>query len=730
MPKKKQHKVTLFLHHRISQTFDAEHKEQDISASTIHDQVKKGLGFFAILEAICFGVGLGIVRAIVFGYKAIKTFIASTIDSAVFFTKALAIKEVRRAAAVFAVFALVGTAALQMGPIASQALELKGRVLGVADSGIASLGDAQKLLEQEQIGSAQGKFVQALQNFNQSTQELKEAGVVFNGVGDLFPQKRQGEAMLAAAKNISQAGVEFTQSYSMFGQLKFSAQGIETKDGANNKDALLFIEQKMTSGLTHIEEAHRALENVSDGSIPSKYLEQFTKAKTQLASIASSLGAFKDLVAISNQLLLGQKEVLLLLQNNNELRPTGGFIGTYGAMKLSDGKINALHISSVYDLDGQLKDKIIPPHPLYAINNRWYLRDSNWFADFPESAKIITSFYEKEGGESPDLIIALTPTLVTELLTVTGPIQLPKYGVTLTSDNFVELTQIATSVSYDKLENKPKQLLADFFPVLLQKLSDFDSKQYLHIAELFQKSLSSKDILLYSRDEALQSRLSAYNWTGSIRNSDRDYLSLVSANLSATKTDIYIKQKVSLHSEISNEGQIKNTLTITRTNPLPAGDDYTNTSFIRIFVPQGAKLESSEGFTFKPLEVPPLSDAKPYDAVEQWEQRLLKNVVSGTMIGEEAGKTFFANWMELKGGESKTATISYTLPITLNDTDRYSLLVQKQPGAQAYDFSYSLSYPNHSLVWKNNALSTVESHSLTAQLPLNQDRFLGLVLKK
>jgi len=204
----------------------------------------------------------------------------------------------------------------------------------------------------------------------------------------------------------------------------------------------------------------------------------------------------------------------------------------------------------------------------------------------------------------------------------------------------------------------------------------------------------------------------------------------VSTNLSATKTDLYIKQTVDLSSEIREDGTVRNTLTITRNNPLPNQPQYKNSSFIRIFVPHGSKLESSEGFTFTPMEIPPLNDAKPDDDVAAWEDRLLKNVTSGTMIGEEAGKTFFANWMEVIGGETKRATITYTLPFTLKSPDRHSLLLQKQPGAMPFEFNFTLAYPELNLVWKNATSGTVESHLTRYTSSINKDEFFGVVLKK
>ncbi len=638
-------------------------------------------------------------------------------------------REFRGALLVFSVLLLGGVSFIQTGPMVSYALQIKERVLGVTDSGITSLTEAQQLLQNQQVDLAQNKFLQAFQSFDQSKETLSEAGTILNSLADILPQKREGENLIETAQHISRAGFELTQAYAILKGVKFSAEGIQSEQ--NTKEALTELEAHMNTAASAIGQAKTLLDSSSDSSIPDKHRLQFAEAKEKILILDKSLTASADLITMLNQILLGDKHVLLLMQNNNELRATGGFIGTYGAMDLNNGKINQLHISSIYDLDGQLASKILPPHPLYAVNNRWYMRDSNWFANFPESAKKITSFYEKEGGESPDLILAITPHIVTDLLAVVGPIAMPQYNITLTSDNFVELTQIETSVNYDREQNTPKQLVADFVPVLLQKLSTLTPDQYVRVAELFQQNLNGKHILFYSRDPKLEAKFESYNWSGTIRETDRDYLSIVSSNLGGTKTDTYIDQKVALESVVQEDGSIQNTLTITKTNPLPEQPQYKNTSFLRVYVPKGSTLISSQGFTFKALEVPPLEDAKPDDAIQEWESRLLKNVVSQTVIGEESGKTIFGNWLEIDGGQTKTVTITYTLPYKLQSTDRQSLLLQKQAGSLPWEFIYAFRIADYRLLWKSNSFTgPIQSQTLEQKLSIQKDEFFGSVLSK
>src|SRR5690606_24264615 len=150
------------------------------------------------------------------------------------------------------------------------------------------------------------------------------------------------------------------------------------------------------------------------------------------------------------------KTYLLIFQNYDEARATGGFIGTYGVLKVSNGKIDKLKIESIYNLDGQLFEDIAAPGPFQPAIPKWGIRDANWFADFPTSADKLLYFYEKV-GETADGVIATTPQIFSELLKLTGSIEMGQYGVTLTAENFQEQVQFKTSVDYDKELNEPKK---------------------------------------------------------------------------------------------------------------------------------------------------------------------------------------------------------------------------------------------------------------------------------
>lgn len=679
-----------------------------------------------LLFEICFHFGGLLYKAVIKSFVLAKKELTETATSLKLRKLIWQGGGVPKTLAIFCLVLAITWGSFESFKFVAQALKLKSdlQVLGSFAQGY--LLDGKTALENKDFAKAENKFTIAYQSFVKGQEQINQEGVLVNSLLNAIPLKKDSEAILKAAALISSAGVDITKLYQQNSALSLNAAGISAEKGHKLADSYGLL----TQTLDKINSASLLFEQINSNNLPKGYREKFVLAKGNLDALKNSFGSLKDAYFLAVSLLGGNKHILVLMENNNELRPTGGFMGTFGDLKVSEGSMTSMEISSIYDLDGQLQEKIRPPFPILAINDRWYLRDANWFADFPMTAKKISSFYEKEKGGTPDAIIVLTPNIIQDLLKLTGPINLPRYGLALDADNFVEVTQVASSVNYSKVDNKPKQILADLFPVLLKKINELKKEQVPLLFEALQKNLTEKQMAIYFRDSAAQQAVSAFDWSGQLLPADRDYLNIVSSNLNGSKTDLYVDQSVNLISTIGIEGQVIDELTITRTNKMPRLDNTQNSSFMRVFVPQGAKLISNIGFDYKNIDPMPQTGYKSDSDVEAWEKTIVKDFISGTSIGQESGKTFFGNWLTVKGGESKTVKITYSLPLAISSPDHFSLLLQKQLGALPGAFSYTLNFSGRRLLWKNFDASSLETNSLSAGFSLNKDYILGAVFEK
>lgn len=679
------------------------------------------------LVAVCHGVGIWVVRCARLCARTaqrstlfLSEDLADTARSLPYRFARVRRLEFAYSLAVLALFIGASFGVFKVGLLLADGQVLKGKILGQAVSAIEQLKVGKDKLAAEDPEAAAALFNEAVIKFQKSEQDIDNTNVLIRSLLSVVPAGQDAGHILKAGEYGSQTAVHLARLFGLTKQLKITQTGL-TGGGVGQ------IKTEFEAARISLRAAADELQRVSASVIPEAQREQFLLVQSTLPSLQEALDGVSSALAVADALTSGRKHVLLILQNNNELRPTGGFAGTYGAFDLDNGTITKQVVSSIYDLDGQLATTYVPPLPLFAVNNRWYLRDANWFADFSESAESIIGFYEQEAHQTPDVVIAITPEVAVHLLKLTGPIAMTDYGVVLDADNFIEVTQVETSIHYDKQENKPKKMLAEFLPLLLQRVSELPPKRLPEVIGAIQKSLVTRDVQLYARDERLQQRLESLGWAGRIRTTSRDYLSIVSSNLGGTKTDLALQQDVQLTSNIDTNGVVQNTLRIHRRNPLPDVPGLSNKTFMRIFVPRGSKLLSSKGFSYVDLDAKYITQGTVHPKVAAWEAHAVREVASGMLVGQEAGKTFFGNWIVLNGGQEATVELVYELPFKVGSLDRYSLLFQKQPGSVSQTVRYSLHIPNRSILWASDG--TEAGHTVTKQLELDRDRFYGLVLE-
>lgn len=131
--------------------------------------------------------------------------------------------------------------------------------------------------------------------------------------------------------------------------------------------------------------------------MPEGYQPLVLKAKEMLSFLELTLKPFLGGKILSQE----RQTILVLLQNNMELRPTGGFIGSYALLNFFQGKLVDFEVYDVYEADGQLRGHAEPPADLkqYLGEDGWYLRDANWSPLFPKPRFRRLGFLEKEMGK-------------------------------------------------------------------------------------------------------------------------------------------------------------------------------------------------------------------------------------------------------------------------------------------------------------------------------------------
>jgi len=628
--------------------------------------------------------------------------------------------------------------------LVGQGLLAKENVLSSALSAYKSMLAAKDSASSHDFSAAGVNFDTAYRNFLLADQELNKMGRGIIYVLEKLPGGSvvgSGAALVGAGENFAKAGQSFSKIADIF--LIKNLDDYFSDNGPSLTQKIAEAQGEIGQAQIALAAAASDLENVNASDLPPDVAPQIASLKEKMPQVLEAAGQLK---IWSNIFLeaLGHRQArkyLLIFQNNSESRPTGGFIGTYGLVDLDEGRMKNLFIDGIFNLDGQLYEKITPPKPIQKISTAWSTHDANWFADFPTSAKKIMSFYEKAGGATVDGVISLTPTVVERLLALTGQIDLPQYNVTLDQNNFLDLTQYKVEVDYDKELNQPKKILADFAPIFLAKLWQIWPEHSQEVMKIFVDSLAEKHILFYFTNSSLEQSFANQGWTGEILPTEKDYLSVINTNINGYKTDKVIEQKISHSAVVQNDGSIIDTVKITRAhNGGKSQYDWynkVNADYLRVYVPLGSKLILAQGQTLESYSAPIDYAAQNFkiDAdVARQESSMQIDQNSGTQIFEESGKTVFGNWVYVSPGETAEVTYQYLLPfkIDLNqDSSSYSLLAQKQSGSMGSDFESTLQLPSDAkITWQYPNNLDISGSQIKFSDSLRTDKFYGVVLTK
>ncbi len=670
---------------------------------------------------------------------------------------------------------IVGMFTLMLGSFlfVGTTLAVKDRVDVASKRAVVSIKTAIQSLRANDFATSQENINRAHEEFVFASTEMNKVSHFATFISQFIP----GASKLSSGNHIIEAGKYLTHTakelHTIIPTVINKDSSLLTQDGKHVSFLALYelVANQMDIAYKDVLNARKHIDKVHLDDVPKEYRDTFIEMKEILPLVESSLKHGVESRSMVEELLgaNGPRTYLFLFQNNHEMRATGGFIGSYGIIKINNGNLEKMLIDDIFNPDGQLIDRVVPPLPIQKISADWSLHDSNWFVDFPLSAKKAMDFYERTGGPTVDGVIAITPAMMKKFLVITGPISLPQYNIVLTSENFMEVMQnkIEDEDNYKtieksdgKMNNKkeikiektkyvennrenkkqPKKILSDLMPIMLDKLLDKNSPEHLaRLLSAISSGMKEKHIIMYMTNERMQDIIESNGWGGTVLQTDKDYLSVVNTNINGFKTDGVIDETITHTASIDANGYIVDTVQIKRVhNGGKTGFpwwDAVNSDYMRIYVPQGSELLSVEGQT-REINTQRLDyDALKYERdpdVEREEKGMYIDEETGTRIYDEYNKTVFANWVYVSPQESVTVTYKYRLPFRVDfDYDKdgkfgsYAILFQKQSGSENSSIISNIVLDNNfSQVWSSNNDASLQMHN-----NLKTDRYHGIVFR-
>jgi nucleoside-diphosphate-sugar epimerase len=569
-----------------------------------------------------------------------------------------------------------------------------------------------------------GEFEKAFSHIAQAQEGVKEARGFFSALAlaeriGIFPKQIQTMQTILSVVDEGVEGIDHATEGT-----KALFQTTKTLSGEDSTDPREYYEKaqiELTEAQKKLQVVETALESpIFMHGLPSIVTSRVGDMKIKVAEYSELVEKARAAAYLlpSITAIDGKKSYLMLLQNNLELRPGGGFIGSYAKITFEKGRLADIKVDDIYNLDGGLQDIIEPPAELKNDlgQNRWYLRDSNLEPDFPTSARQAEAFYRRTTGEVVNGVVAINLAASAKLVDAVGGVDLPEYGESVNGANLFEKTVNKSEVGFFPGSQAKRNYLTALQTQLFNKIFYLSKQNWPAIIRAVGDSLEEKQMMVYLSDPTLFSYAVSENWGGVLprgvvqtEGRTEDFLAIIESNMGANKANYYLDRTVRLETLIGKEGEISEKLTVNYKNGSPGdvfpGGRYKNR--FKIYLPMGSKLNK----------------------MSYGESDITSQVASFT----DYGRTGYSVLLELAAQEQKSLVVDYTLvtPLTFKDGKAlYRLDLIKQSGIIADPFEWKMTYPLNYYVVDSSGNGTRGEQTVNYSSDLSRDRAFELTFEQ
>ena len=420
----------------------------------------------------------------------------------------------------------------------------------------------------------------------------------------------------------------------------------------------------------------------------------------------------------------GVKQYLVLFQNESELRPTGGFIGSYGILKFEKGRLLGLDVKDVYEADGQLKGHVEPPWEIKNILNeaKWFMRDANWKADFTKTSADIQWFFEKETGQKVDGVIGIDLAVAKSFLKVIGEVYVSDFKETINEANLYEQAEFYAETKFFPGSVQKASFLGAVGKQLFEEIKALSVEKKINLLQSMIELLEQNEIQIALNNQPAAEIITDLGWDGKIYNGKcgvddcmSDYLFVVEANLGVNKANYFLNRNIDQTINIT-QNQVERILKINyenkaKNNNWPGGD-YKN--YLRVYLPKDVTLSQ-----VKVVDAGNVANFKVYNNDE-------------LRIKEVDGKKEVGFLVIVPTLKKRVVEISYSSKINLVGKTKFNYIsyIQRQSGSGETGLVSLITYPSDWQPIQVQPVASLVGGKLLFNQKLNKDIKMGVELGK
>ncbi len=495
----------------------------------------------------------------------------------------------------------------------------------------------------------------SLRDVNGQLQTVMPLVAALEGVPGIGQKARTQAVTLQAGTQIASVGTSICDGLGpLAGLLSGEADQLSGQTTADLVQAIVKARPKIVTATQRLEQLQGSLQQIDDADLEPTNREALASLR---AKLPSALKTMRDASILLD--LLGSdrpRRFLLVSQNPDELRATGGYIGSAGIVEADGGSIRLVEYGTSRRYDTPYDFRAVPPEPFqpYLGPNSWNFAAANWWVSFPDSARQMAYFYGLSNPQPIDGVIALDQYGLSRLLEVLGPVDVPEYGERVgAADVEPKLNQYVHVVDN---EERRKQFTAALSEAVLKNVLTAPRDKLPDLVKAVKVTLDQQHLLVWVNDAQAAQLFATRRWDGSLLPATGDSLMIVDTDVGGSKKSQQVTRDATYSVSLAAGEPPRGTLRLSYQSNAWS-DEYPETpswhryqTFLRVYVPAGATLESASGFD------------------------------GDIAIGEECGRRTFGGMVTVQDRDSTDVKLEYRLPNNIFSSRGYDLIVQQQPG--------------------------------------------------
>lgn len=168
------------------------------------------------------------------------------------------------------------------------------------------------------------------------------------------------------------------------------------------------------------------LAQIDESALLPQVAEPLSRARTQLQEVAHTLNAAATASEVAPGMLGADapRTYLLMVQNNAEIRASGGIAGALAVVTLDKGRLTLGAQSSAGEVGVMDPALAVDAEQQQIFSGRLgkFVQDVNLTPDFPTSAATAHAMWERKTGQRVDGVVSIDPVALGYILDGTGPI--------------------------------------------------------------------------------------------------------------------------------------------------------------------------------------------------------------------------------------------------------------------------------------------------------------------